>query len=318
MGSPVVDKLATELFRAGFVKPRFFRSSRWGTDAIARRGAVDPPAQRDLVLSVVVPVYNERATFREVIGAVLEKSIPGISIEIVIVESNSTDGTRAEVAAVADHPRVTAVFEERPMGKGHAVRTGLAHAHGDFILIQDADLEYSVDDYDRLIEPLRGFEASFVLGRRSTASGRWGMRSFEKAALASRVMNIGHLVFLFLFNAVYRQKLKDPFTMYKVFRRDCIHEMILECDRFDFDWELTAKLIRAGYLPVEVPVAYRSRSFSEGKKIRVVRDPLSWLVACARYRISPIFEDPPVVSAPRTGAPTVEHLDSSADVQVDV
>ena len=190
----------------------------------------------------------------------------------------------------ADHPRVTVILEDRPQGKGHAVRTGLARARGDIVLIQDADLEYDLDDYERLLEPIERFEASFVLGRRVSPSGSWGMRHFEAQHLVSRIMNVGHIAFAALFNTVYRQHLKDPFTMYKVFRRDCLTGMLLECNRFDFDWELTAKLIRAGYHPVEIPVSYRSRSFSEGKKVRLFGDPWTWIVACARYRVAPIYD----------------------------
>lgn len=286
---PLVDTVGTALFRAGFVNPRFVPSSSGSIGVLARNSENLRPDTRPTVLSVIVPVYNECATFRELIGALLAKSIPDVDIEVIIVESNSTDGTRTAVRALVDHPRVKLIFEPAPNGKGHAVRQGLAAATGDFILIQDADLEYSLDDYEALLEPLRTYQASFVLGCRTSPDGQRGLRHFETQALASRVMNVGHVAFLGLFNLVYGQRLEDPFTMYKVFRRDCITGMVLECDRFDFDWELTAKLIRAGYRPLELPVSYRSRSFSEGKKIRLLRDPVSWIAACARYRVRPIF-----------------------------
>lgn len=283
------DPIGTALFRAGFVDPRFVTTKDETLWVLARRGLDEPPTRRPQVLSVVLPVFNERATFGTVMEGLLAKSIPGMEIEIILVESNSTDGTREQVEALADDPRVTAIFEERPRGKGHAVRAGLARARGDFVLIQDADLEYSLDDYEALLRPLRDYEASFVLGRRLSPHGSWGMRRFEAQLLISRAINVGHVIFLGLFNAVYRTRLKDPFTMYKVFRGDCIAGMVLECDRFDFDWELTAKLVRAGYSPVEIPVTYHSRSFSEGKKVRLLRDPWTWVVACARYRFAPIY-----------------------------
>jgi hypothetical protein len=288
------SRIATALWEAGFVDPRFTKSVDRSNVVLSRRGPAAPPSQRLQVLSVVMPVFNERATFNEVMTALLAKSIEGMTIEIILVESNSTDGTRDEVIAYSDHPRVTVVLEDRPQGKGHAVRAGLARVRGDFVLIQDADLEYSLDDYEVLLDPLRRAEASFVLGRRVSPTGKRGMRHFETQELTSSAMNIGHLVFLTLFNAVYRQRLQDPFTMYKVFRSDCLAGMLLESNRFDFDWELTAKLIRAGYVPVEIPVSYRSRSFTEGKKIRVLQDPLSWVVACVRYRFAPVFGEIPV------------------------
>jgi glycosyltransferase involved in cell wall biosynthesis len=220
-------------------------------------------------------------------GQLVEKRIDGIEIEIVVVESNSSDGTRDEVLRFKDSPNVHLVLEEHPQGKGHAVRAGLAEATGDFVLIQDADLEYDMDDYEMLLAPLRKLEASFVLGSRTRTDGaRFGVRHFEKQVVIGRLMNLGNAVFLALFNLVYGERLQDPFTMYKVFRRDCLHRMVLECDRFDFDWELMAKLLRAGYRPVEIPVSYHSRSFDEGKKISVFGDPLSWIVACFRYRVA--------------------------------
>ena len=281
------ETLASLLFQEGFERPRFRRSDDGRLVATAHRSALAPPRARTQVLSVVMPVYNERETFREVMEQVLKKSIPGVELEIVVVESNSSDGTRDEVNAYADDPRVHVVLQERARGKGNAVRAGLERATGDFLIIQDADLEYDVDDYDALLEPLRRFERGFVLGVRGRTDGAsWGVRHFERASAASRAMNVGNIVFLTLFNLVYGQRLQDPFTMYKVIRRDCLHGLTFECDRFDFDWELTAKLIRSGYSPAEVPVRYQSRSFSEGKKISVLRDPLTWIVACFKYRFA--------------------------------
>lgn len=287
----LADAMGIALFRAGFVDTRFVPGPGNVLVAVARRGLDLPPTNRAHVLSVVLPVYNERATFETVMNALLAKSIQGMAIEVIVVESNSTDGSRDVALAFQDHPRVTVILEGHPQGKGHAVRTGLAQARGDIVIIQDADLEYDLDDYEKLLDPIRKFETSFVLGRRTTPSGSWGMRHFETQLLVSRIMNVGHLGFAALFNLVYGQHLKDPFTMYKVFRRDCIAGMVLECNRFDFDWELTAKLIRAGYLPTEIPVRYQSRSYSEGKKVRLLGDPASWFVACARYRFAPVFQE---------------------------
>jgi len=282
--------VANALFRHGFERPRL-TSSRASFDVVARRSRLAPPGERTQRLSIVMPVYNEHATFRAAMDAVVAKSVPGMDIEIVVVESNSTDGTREIVQGYAARPGVRLVFEDRPQGKGHAVRTGLAHADGDFVLIQDADLEYDVEDYDKLLEPLRAAEAGFVLGIRTGPTGSsWRMRDFGQHSLVSRIMNVGHVLFLALFNAVYGQHLRDPFTMYKLFRRDCIHGMRLECDRFDFDWELTGKLIRAGYAPVEIPIIYRSRSYSEGKKVSFLRDPITWVVACFKYRFAKLYD----------------------------
>jgi hypothetical protein len=103
------------------------------------------------------------------------------------------------------------------------------------------------------------------------------------------VVNVGHLLFVGLLNTLYRQRLRDPFTMYKVFRRDCLHGLTFECDRFDFDFELVIKLVRKGYVPLEIPVNYSSRSFKEGKKVSMLRDPLTWIRALVKYRFSSLY-----------------------------
>jgi hypothetical protein len=280
------DLVTSSLFAEGFVGTRT-KSARDGVATFSERGHLAPPWGRPITLSVILPVFNERETFHKVMEQLSVKEIPGIEMEIVIVESNSTDGTRDEVLSFESDRRVTVVLEDRPNGKGHAVRAGFDHASGELVVIQDADLEYDLDDYERVLAPLRSFETSFVLGSRTRTNGaRFGVRHFEKQVLAGLFLNLGNVLFLRLFNTVYRQKLADPFTMYKAFRRECLDGLALESNRFDLDWELTGKLIRSGYEPVEIPVSYESRSFSEGKKVSLVRDPISWVRACVKYRIS--------------------------------
>ena len=174
--------------------------------------------------------------------------------------------------------------QETPRGRGHAVRAGLRHATGDYILIQDADLDYDLNDYEPLLQPLMTGAAAFVLGSRHDSDGRnWKIRHFTDQAGVSQVMNIGHVFFTALFNVVYGTRLRDPFTMFKVFRRDCLYGRTFESNRFDFDGS-DGKLVRAGYRPLEIPVNYQSRSFSEGKKVSFFRDPLTWIRACFKYR----------------------------------
>ncbi len=256
-----------------------------GIDVLAHKSAAGPIDRRRPKLSVVMPVFNERATFADVASQLVAKEIPGLDLELVIVESSSTDGTRDEVKRFEGHPRVKVIYEDRPRGKGHGVRTGLKEATGDFVLIQDADLEYDLNDYEILLEPLRAFRNAFVLGARHGMDGKtWKMRHFTDQVLVSRVMNFGHLFFTALFNLVYGTRLRDPFTMYKVFRRDCLHGLTFESNRFDFDWELVGKLVRAGYIPIEIPVNYTSRSFKDGKKVNFWRDPFTYFRACFKYR----------------------------------
>ena len=256
------------------------------------------------MLSVVMPVYNEKSTYREVMEQLLSKRIEGVDIEVCVVESNSKDGTREDVLAHQGHPRARILLEDKPSGKGHAVRAGLGIARGDIILIQDADLEYDLDDYDKLIAPIRTGGRSFVLGSRHLAGQkRWKIRHFDRAAHLSYAMNVGHRCFAFFLNMVFDQRLRDPFTMYKVFRRDCIYGLRFECNRFDFDHEIVGKLVRNGYSPVEIDVKYRSRSFDEGKKISIFRDPPTWIRACLKHRFSQLREWP-VAAAPTVAVAT--------------
>lgn len=235
------------------------------------------------LLSIIIPVYNEENTVRQVLDALVEKQFARVDKELIIVESNSTDHTREIVKEYEKVPCVKLVLEDRPQGKGHGVRTGLTHATGDFISFQDGDMEYDIDDYDKLLEPLVEYQKAFVLGSRHL-KGK-SMREFSDQKLVSRVMNVAHVVFTWMVNVVCRSHMKDPFTMYKLFQRECIYKMPLECNRFDFDWEIVIKLIRKGFLPLEIPITYCSRSYSEGKKVSFIKDPLTWMRALVRYGV---------------------------------
>ena len=234
-------------------------------------------------LSIIVPAYNEKATVKESLDAIVAKEIPGLKIEVIIIESNSTDGTRDIVLSYQSNPKVRLIFQEKARGKGNAVREGLLHATGDIILIQDADLEYDVADYDALIAPIITGRQAFVLGSRHGQAG-WAIRKFNDQPIQAFILNIAHWAFTLLLNLSLGVWLKDPFTMYKVFRRDCLQNLKLECNRFDFDWEILIKLIRKGYNPIEIPITYHSRSFAEGKKVTMFKDPASWIVAIVKYR----------------------------------
>jgi len=234
-------------------------------------------------LSIIVPIYNERGTVKEALDAIVAKEIPGIRLELIFVESNSTDGTREIVLTYQNNPRVKLILEDKPRGKGFAVRTGLKEATGDVILIQDADLEYDLADYDALVAPIFAGRQAFVLGSRH-GQGGWAIRKFTDQPLRGLILNLAHWTFTLMINVSLGIWLKDPFTMYKVFRRDCLKDLTFECNRFDFDWELLIKLVRKGYKPIELPITYRSRSFAEGKKIRMWSDPVTWLYALIKYR----------------------------------
>lgn len=279
--------IQSALIRTGFAQIEWSRDHVLPSDMVVTARRVEKRSRP--LLSVIMPVYNERATFERTFAAVQAKVLDGIDKEIVVVESRSSDGTREAVQRLEGQPGVVVVYEDRPRGKGHAVRTGFKRATGDIILIQDADDEYDVNDYDAVIEPIATFRQAFVLGSRH--SGNWKVREFSNQPAMSAFFNFGHILFRSLLNFVYRQKLNDPFTMYKVFRRDCLHGLRFECNRFDFDHELVIKLIRKGYVPLEVPVNYRSRSFKEGKKVSAFRDPWTWIRAIVKYRFVSIWDD---------------------------
>lgn len=245
-------------------------------------------------LSVIIPVYNEGSTVGQLLDLVWRKDIPGVQKEIIIVESNSSDNSRkvAEDFYLNKNKitpdTVKLILQDKPEGKGKAVRAGLAAATGDIVLIQDADLEYDVNDYTSLLEPLLLGKTNFVLGSRHLSASGWKIRKFGKNQIRSRFMNLGGLIFHGLFNIFFGTRLTDPTTMYKIFKRECLDDFDLVSNRFDFDFELLGKLIRSGNRPIEIPVSYVSRGFEEGKKVRIFRDPLTWVWAIFKFRVCPL------------------------------
>lgn len=238
-------------------------------------------------ISVVVPAYNEASTLPEVLDRLLTKDFGPAELEVIVVESGSTDGTREVAREYAAAGHVKLILEERASGKGHAVRAGLAASTGDIIVIQDADLEYDIEDYDALLQPILDGQKAFVLGARH-GEGGWKLRKFEDQPMFATLLNLGHWGFTLLVNILFGVWLRDPMTMYKVFRKDCLTGLVFTCNRFDFDYELLTHLIRKGYRPIEIPVNYRSRSFRSGKKIRPFVDPWNWLWALLRLRFTKV------------------------------
>ena len=232
--------------------------------------------KKDKLLSVIVPLYNEEATAGELLDRLINRSWT-MPVEFVLVESNSKDRTREIAKKYEGHPGVKLILENHPSGKGNAVLNGINHASGNYIAIQDGDLEYDVNDYDKLLEPIIKDKSLFVLGSRYNRDD-WHMRKFNgKRAWLADYLNLGQTLLTWLLNTACGCKLKDPFTMYKIFHRDCMYGVDFVGGNFGLDWELVIRFIRKGYVPVEIPISYKARSYEEGKHIALIGTPIEGL-----------------------------------------
>ncbi len=234
------------------------------------------------LLSIIVPVFNEENTVGDLLTKLVNKQLP--NCEIIIVESNSSDQTRTIVQSFASYPNVRIIFEEKPSGKGNAVLHGIKEAKGQYIAIQDGDLEYDINDYDKLLPPLLKQDTFFVLGSRYQKDD-WKMRKFSgKGRWIADYLNIGQTLLTWVINTACGCKLSDPFTMYKIFHKDCLYGINFLGGNFGLDWELVIRFIRKGYLPTEIPISYKARSYAEGKHIELFKTPIEGLKALIRCR----------------------------------
>ena len=222
-------------------------------------------------LSVVVPVYNERTTVVEILRRMRQVDLP-VDLEIVVVDDGSNDGTEKVLGALEDST-VRVIHHTSNRGKGAAIRTGLEHARGDLLLIQDADLEYDPDDWPRLLAPVLKGKAQVVYGSRFTGERRnlmfWHW--------------VGNRFLSLVTNILYNTTLSDMETCYKLFDRRVLDGITIKSDRFEFEPEITAKVLRRGYRIYEVPISYSGRDFDEGKKITWT-DGFGALATLVRYR----------------------------------
>ena len=222
-------------------------------------------------LSVIMPVYNERETIEEILRQV--KAV-GLADEIIIVDDGSTDSTRDILAGLDGKDGVRIILHEQNMGKGAAVRTGIAASTGDIILIQDADLEYDPRDYSKLLQPIQEGRASVVYGSRFLGGPRTAMLFWH--ALGNRLLTL-------VTNLLYDAILSDMETCYKCFRADVIRDIPLKAKRFELEPEITAKILKRGIRIYEVPISYYGREYDEGKKI-TGWDGIPALWALIKYR----------------------------------
>jgi len=225
-----------------------------------------------VILNVVIPVYNERATVREIVRRVRAADI-GFPKEIIVVDDGSTDGTREELAGL-EAPDLRILLHDRNRGKGAALRTGFAAATGDIVLVQDADLEYDPAEYPKLLGPILDGRADVVYGSRFLGEPHRVL--FFWHAVGNRILTT-------LSNMVTNLNLTDMETCYKAFRREILARIRLKSDRFGFEPEVTVKAAKLHCRIYEVPISYSGRDYAEGKKIGW-RDGLAALFHIVRYR----------------------------------
>ena len=227
---------------------------------------------RDPLLSVVMPCYNERDTIEEIIRRVL--AVP-LRIELIIVDDGSKDGTRDILSRLQQQHGFKLIFQERNQGKGSALRRGFQEVTGDLVVIQDADLEYSPEEYPDLIELICQGRADVVYGSRFIGRHRVFMFSHY----------LGNVFLTFVTNVLYNTMLSDMETCYKVMRTEVLRSMTLKSDSFGIEPELTAKIFKRGYRVYEVPITYDGRNYDEGKKI-TWRDGFVALWVLLKYRFT--------------------------------
>jgi glycosyltransferase involved in cell wall biosynthesis len=231
-----------------------------------------PPLPRDYRLSVVMPVYNERDTIDEIIERVLAVRL---KLELIVVDDRSTDGTWDRLQTLRGDGRFLLLRHERNQGKGAALRTGFTHVTGDIVVIQDADLEYSPEEYPDLIDLIVKGRADVVYGSRFL--GRHRVFLFTHY--------LGNRLLTLVTNILYNTMLTDMETCYKVMRAEVLQSFTLRSNGFGIEPELTAKIFKRGYRVYEVPITYDGRGYEQGKKI-TWRDGVVALWVLLKYRFT--------------------------------
>jgi glycosyltransferase involved in cell wall biosynthesis len=232
-------------------------------------------------LSIIIPVFNEEKTISEIIKRVTEVDILGIEKQIIVVNDGSTDATAKALLNVPKAANLKIINQIKNQGKGAAVRTGIKNASGDYILIQDADLEYNPKEIEKLVKPVLGGESKVVYGTRLKR-----LPSFSKEERTPQFMlhYIGNKFLSLLTSILYGQWLTDMETCYKLFPKKAIEGANLRSRRFDFEPEITAKILKKGYSILEIPITTNPRGYDQGKKLNTFKDGTIALWTLIKYR----------------------------------
>lgn len=233
-------------------------------------------------LSIVVPVYNEEKTIGEVLRRLDDLRIPGVEKEIIVVDDGSSDKTVFRIKRSKIYKNIKFIQHSSNQGKGKAVKTGVDKATGDYIIIQDADLEYDPKDINRLIDPVINGRAKVVYG---TRLNRMPNLTKDERTFQFLVHYFGNRFLSLLTSILYGQWLTDMETCYKLFPRKALNRIKLDSKGFEFEPEITAKLLRNGYRILEIPISTNPRGYNEGKKLNTMRDGTIALVSLFKYRI---------------------------------
>lgn len=224
-------------------------------------------------ITILIPVFNEVNTLKDILQKVEEAPFCGLEKEIILIDDFSTDGTREILRGLKDRYKI--FYHGQNMGKGAAIRTGFTHMTGDIVVIQDADMEYDPDDYDLLIKLILEGKADVAYGSR--LSGGKPSRSFMFTHL------LGNKLLTLITNILYNTTLTDMETCYKAFKTDFIKDIKIKSNRFDFEPEITAKVLKRGARLYELPISYYGREYEEGKKI-TWKDGIHAIWALVKFR----------------------------------